>query len=148
MQFRRMGFGTKGAPPLLVALWGCSGATAGGGTPADAGGSSSVGDTTNAGSATGGAVSPSGCPAPYAECEGHCYRLLEDPRHCGACGVECRIDQTCNTKCLCRDMNRVECGGHCANLQTDPANCGACGNACPDPMSCVNGSCYVEDAGN
>lgn len=71
-------------------------------------------------------------------CSGKCVDVRSDRENCGACGVACFSNQTCNAgQCEC--SAGVACSNGCSNLQSDDLNCGACGSACP--TGCKNGTC-------
>ena len=56
-------------------------------------------------------------------------QLMNNPQHCGGCGVTCDQNETC-------------CNGTCRNLNTDRLHCGECGNTCPLHLFyCVDKQC-------
>jgi hypothetical protein len=70
------------------------------------------------------------CAQGDALCGGVCKSVAIDEANCGACGVACRADQTCDAgSCVC-ELGTTDCGGTCFDLSTSPAHCGACGNDC------------------
>lgn len=70
----------------------------------------------------------------------------DDHDNCGACGVACRSDQSCERgSCVCIAGAPDECAGNCTSLSTDAQNCGACGLACRDGQRCQLGSCVCSD---
>ena len=99
------------------------------------------------------------CDALYANgCE---TDLLNDPQHCGACGVVCgAVPNTVATACVngqcvitaCAagyaDCDALYANGCEVNTQTSPQHCGTCGVVCgavPNTVStaCVNGQCVI-----
>ena len=93
-------------------------------------------------------------------CNTNCTDTRTDPTNCGACFLNCNVEEgessACvDGHCMCGDSpNR--CGGSfsdfccpsggvaaCVNLLTDEANCGVCGTACAAPLSnmCRSGVC-------
>jgi hypothetical protein len=88
------------------------------------------------------------CAADETVCDGECFRLSRDPRHCGACGVRCtdgRIcrDGTCRMVC---SAGTTECDGACVLLASDSMNCGACGHACNSTEYCGASTCLPGPA--
>jgi len=85
------------------------------------------------------------CTTPNAQ---DCNGLIDDgcetdvmmnPKHCGACGVECPEGVPCNNGvCGCAG-GLVSCNGQCVDILTDDDNCGACGNVCPAVSSPCDG---------
>ena len=100
------------------------------------------------------------CEAPYADCDGDPFSgceamLLDDPRHCGACGTRCAPrphaapdceDGACAFTC---DAGFADCNGDLedgceSEVDFDPANCGGCGSACPVMGDvCIRGDCFA-----
>jgi hypothetical protein len=83
------------------------------------------------------------CAPDETVCDGECFHLSIDPRHCGACGVRCTgssvcRDGTCRMVC---DYGTTECDGACVYLASDFWNCGTCGHACDPGEYCGSGSC-------
>ncbi|MGE0792132.1 MAG: hypothetical protein AB7S26_41045 [Sandaracinaceae bacterium] len=89
-----------------------------------------------------------------------CVSLIDDPRHCGSCGVNClatgRGDRcelsgcACGTSTLgCRGTRQSTCCQlpglvpYCGNLDTDGDNCGECGRLCDARVGdrCDGGEC-------
>ncbi len=94
-------------------------------------------------------------------CNGTCFDLPTDDRHCGACFRNCQVAEGAYSGCLdgecvCGDST-TSCGGSlddwccpdaagaaaCVDLLTDELNCGTCDTACEAPASnmCRNGIC-------
>jgi hypothetical protein len=104
--------------------------------------------------AAGGCLGPTeegvACSAGEQECDGECFVLSHDPRHCGACGVVCYDGRVCQDG-VCRDRcwgGEVDCGGGCTALTDDDDHCGACGTACGPLDHCAGGTCVSGcDAG-
>ncbi|MBX3259744.1 MAG: hypothetical protein KIS78_01990 [Labilithrix sp.] len=95
------------------------------------------------------------CQPGWADCDGDVasngceVRIVDDPEHCGGCGIKCGAGQICLTApggtpaCVC-DPSETLCptsvdgdgkvvNGYCADLLIDQENCGVCGHACPGP---------------
>jgi hypothetical protein len=86
---------------------------------------------------------------------------LLDPKHCGACGVECAPGEECrrivggDIVCRCKP-NQTMCGfpGNyaCTDISSDPKHCGLCNHACPfegrrglhQQATCTKGVCGTE----
>lgn len=90
-----------------------------------------------------------GCDAPAISCAGECVDPLNDPEHCGGCGVVCADVQCVAGDCqypidVCPE-GLSACGPSCHDLSNDPLNCGACGEACDPASSCVAGVCQAKD---
>jgi hypothetical protein len=90
------------------------------------------------------------CAATHADCnkvpgDGCEVVLAADPQNCGACGVQCAPEATCNAgKCTCADPGLTNCGnpGVCVNTSFDRNNCGMCGKVCQGNEQCSgNGQC-------
>lgn len=74
-------------------------------------------------------------------CDGACFKLQTDPRHCGTCGRACAAEEPCVAgQCGCAPGQKA-CARECRNLQFDRDHCGACGNACASDRYCVQGTC-------
>jgi hypothetical protein len=68
-------------------------------------------------------------------CDGKCFNLKSESKHCGACGNACDIEQVCNNgTCEC-SKPLVRCGGECVRLGT-LKNCAACNDACEPGEAC------------
>jgi hypothetical protein len=83
------------------------------------------------------------CTAPLQACDGGCFDLAHDDRHCGACGNAC--DSTRGLACVdgacgCPAAT-TSCGGECVLTDADPRHCGGCGNACITDQYCDKGAC-------
>lgn len=75
------------------------------------------------------------------QCDGLCFKLQTDPRHCGRCGNQCAAGDPCNVgQCGCSSGLKA-CSLVCTNLQYDQYNCGACGNSCEPGRYCSSGAC-------
>jgi hypothetical protein len=60
--------------------------------------------------------------------------VLDDPKHCGACGNACAAGVPCVAgKCGC-PSGQIECNGFCRDPMTDDFNCGDCGVECAPPQ--------------
>jgi hypothetical protein len=79
-------------------------------------------------------------------CSGSCVTLATDPKHCGACGEECRADRVCDEgRCSSGcGGNLTNCSGSCADLQSDPDHCGSCTVACEADQTCTLGVCVAS----
>ena len=78
------------------------------------------------------------CKAYYGDCnqrygDGCEASLLDDPNHCGSCGVACQDGEICwRGACGC-PPGYTQCGTDCSPTVRDPLNCGACGIQCAFP---------------
>jgi len=96
----------------------------------------------------GGTPTPDGPPGKCLQpgqvrCSGECVQLLDDVRHCGQCGNQCRGEQICQGgKCvlLCPPP-MSPCGDRCADLMIDNEHCGQCSHQCADGRVCEQSSC-------
>ncbi|CAK9780451.1 hypothetical protein CC85DRAFT_300393 [Cutaneotrichosporon oleaginosum] len=77
-----------------------------------------------------------------------CFNTLNDNRHCGACGNDCRPGENCvDGKCAppggCGAQTYCpgSANGPCVNLDNDNTNCGACGRFCKPGQNCWGGKC-------
>ena len=85
-------------------------------------------------------VNKCACPDGITNCRGTCFDLANDDRNCGACGVRCPGELTCNDGvCDCGDLS--VCGITCRDLEADTDNCGTCGTQCAVGASCEGGEC-------
>lgn len=74
-------------------------------------------------------------------CDGLCFKLQTDTRHCGKCGNTCAAGDPCTVgQCGCAAGLKA-CSLTCTNLQYDRYNCGACGNRCEPDRGCSSGAC-------
>ncbi|MBI5516739.1 MAG: hypothetical protein HY909_23345 [Deltaproteobacteria bacterium] len=97
------------------------------------------------------------CEAGYGDCDGDgangCEAsLAEDARHCGGCGMACRLPNA-TAACRAARCERVSCDagfGDCDGVASngcetptvkDPMNCGACGVRCGAGTACSAGAC-------
>lgn len=170
--------GTSGTGTTGGSGGGSSGAMSGGGTTAGAGGTGGGGGGGNAGDGgmttggssgagtggtnTGGQAGSGGqtacmpaCSGGRRCCEGECVDLESDPRHCGACGIECSEDTPyCLGSCMERPCVGTACsaGETCCGIEC----CSGGEVCCPSPTSLnptctqpVNGTCppICEDCG-
>jgi hypothetical protein len=97
---------------------------------------------------------PGGCPIGKQLCGQECVSTASDPRHCGACNVDCSnapnteggycAASTCVANC---PDSLTACGLSCVDTQNDIYNCGGCGVACPNGL-CVAGSCDGAASGH
>jgi hypothetical protein len=74
------------------------------------------------------------CKNGFEECDGKCFDLDREEKHCGACDSPCAAEESC-------------CDGTCVDLATDLGNCGACGRACDETEECVAGVCTTPPGG-
>ncbi len=108
------------------------------------------------------------CAAGETSCGGECVELDVDPRHCGACDVDCDALEgvtpgaaTCAAgECVIEGACAAgfsDCNGDASDgCEADLASvtdCGACGNDCgalpgvaPDAAACVAGACEIAGA--
>jgi hypothetical protein len=88
-----------------------------------------------------------------------CTNLFADVNNCGACGIKCMADQTCNGG-VCGTVATMTCPAtakacldpsgtkmYCANVMGDPNNCGTCGVVCGATAACSNGQCVAGGGG-
>lgn len=99
-------------------------------------------------------------------CDGECFALRSDVRHCGECEVDCiatgRGDGCRASQCTCGDVEigclgtrqstccpprREEGSRYYANLDQDGSDCGECGAGCDSTVSdhCDGGNCVCGD---
>jgi hypothetical protein len=81
------------------------------------------------------------CTSGLSVCGSECVDLEGDASHCGACGVTCGAQETCQAGACGCQPGTERCGGACVALASDPANCGACGFACAAGQVCQAGTC-------
>lgn len=80
-------------------------------------------------------------------CDYACVDPSASDTHCGACGVGCGPDETCQSGfCSCGgdicSQGESCCGAAgCVTRDLDPDHCGACGQACGDQERCLGGQC-------
>ncbi|HEU5431595.1 MAG TPA: hypothetical protein VFU81_08030 [Thermomicrobiales bacterium] len=74
------------------------------------------------------------CKDGRTDCDGKCFDLETDAKHCAKCDNACAADRTC-------------CSGTCVRLATNDRNCGVCGAACPPTQECVAGVCVTPPGG-
>ncbi|MFP2910484.1 MXAN_6577-like cysteine-rich protein [Pyxidicoccus sp. 3LFB2] len=84
---------------------------------------------------------PEACPAGQVACEGGCFDVQADPKHCGACGNACGPQESCQAgSCQCAE-GRERCGGVCVDTRSRDEHCGRCDNACGEGQDCSAGQC-------
>ncbi|MBA2518588.1 MAG: hypothetical protein H0V24_02895 [Chloroflexia bacterium] len=74
------------------------------------------------------------CKEGFKNCDGKCFNLDNDEKHCGRCDFVCRTNENC-------------CDGDCVDRDGDPNNCGSCGTQCDETEECVGGDCVVPPGG-
>jgi hypothetical protein len=74
-------------------------------------------------------------------CEGTCFALQRDPRHCGTCARTCGAEEPCQKGICGCPSGQTACNGTCRALASDMNNCGACGKTCAAGEACVGGAC-------
>jgi len=100
-----------------------------------------------------------GCPGGRTRCNGICQDLATDPLNCGACGVVCKVGESCSAGTCSSGTGTgtqggppggsgtcaggTMCGLLCVNLQVDPSNCGSCDTECADGTACFDGRCQA-----
>lgn len=101
--------------------------------PGDGSTDTSTGDTTGDGS----------CDPPNMMCGSACINPMNNPLHCGGCGLACPLGASCVAgTCACTIPGQMVCDGACIDILGDPANCGGCGVTCDESgPSCVSGEC-------
>ena len=92
------------------------------------------------------------CPQDQIQCEGQCVDIMNDPKHCGGCGISCVLDELCiRGTCAPIDcqLPSIKCDNQCVDIRTDKYNCGGCGKVCgkdigdnPDNYICDESKCY------
>jgi hypothetical protein len=87
--------------------------------------------------------------------QGACVDYLNDPHHCGSCGMNCEEGEACvSGHCQCASPT-ARCGQkgfeleHCYDLRFDNDHCGACGRTCETVAGerCVYGECVQGSSG-
>ncbi len=79
-------------------------------------------------------------------CDGVCFQLQSDPRHCGRCGNTCPSGDPCQVgQCGC-GAGQTACSLTCTDVRYDSANCGACGKKCEAGRVCSTGTCSCTGA--
>jgi hypothetical protein len=83
------------------------------------------------------------CPSDRRACGANCTDIMTDDNNCGACGVSCSSEKTCQQGvCLARcRYDETGCADGCHNLSYDSQNCGTCGNICPVGLACNRSIC-------
>jgi hypothetical protein len=83
------------------------------------------------------------CPSDRRACGTNCTDVMTDNNNCGACGVPCGSQKTCQQGiCLARCSNyETGCPDGCHDLSYDSQNCGTCGNICPFGLACNKSIC-------
>lgn len=77
-------------------------------------------------------------------CDGACFQVQSDPRHCGTCGRACAAGEPCVAgQCGC-SAGQTACSLECHNLKYDNDHCGACGKACPSDRLCSQAACVCS----
>ena len=85
------------------------------------------------------------CTEPEFLCSGACVNTLNNPNHCGGCGIECSEFATCTDgSCQLGCGELTECDDTCVDLSSDPSNCGVCGNICSEYATCTGGICQLD----
>lgn len=88
------------------------------------------------------------CPCGLTDCGGVCVDVMNDPNHCGGCGIGLLHFQLCRggaPECL---TGFALCSGACRPVSSDPDHCGACDNAaCTTGQKCEGGVCGVGACG-
>ena len=75
------------------------------------------------------------CKSGREECDGKCFNLDTDERHCGDCPTACAKGQTC-------------CDGACVDLESNGDHCGSCDAVCTASQGCCAGTCVDDLASN
>ena len=77
-------------------------------------------------------------------CDGTCFKLQTDPKHCGTCAKACAAGDPCIVgQCGC-PTGATACSLECRYLQSDRDHCGACGKACDAGRYCSSGACVCS----
>ncbi|MCB9641123.1 MAG: hypothetical protein H6727_19655 [Myxococcales bacterium] len=84
-----------------------------------------------------------GCPGSLEACAGRCVDLMNDPQHCGGCGILCPAKQSCSKgRCVdACDAGEEDCQRSCVDLQKSVFHCGKCTAACALGGVCESGVC-------
>jgi hypothetical protein len=88
-------------------------------------------------------------------CNGRCINTNANFLHCGGCGHECPVGQTCaDGRCVCVGgpcdpacpVGLTYCDGECVDTLEDPRHCGGCNAFNPNGLKCCNGNLctYVD----
>jgi hypothetical protein len=81
------------------------------------------------------------CAAGETLCEQQCVNLGTNPNHCGMCGKECGVNESCEEGiCVCGE-EYTECDSDCVDIDTDLMHCGRCFNRCDTQQLCLSGQC-------
>jgi hypothetical protein len=97
----------------------------------------------NGGTTSSGATGDSSATADSAGAAGapHVDTSRSNREHCGAAGIVCPPEATCEAgACLC-PQGEMACGSECVDTKMSRAHCGGCGVACKSWQICVDGSC-------
>jgi hypothetical protein len=88
------------------------------------------------------------CNAGLSFCGGQCVSTIDNPLHCGGCGIACPAGQFCTNGVCDATCAGTVCQGAtgtaCVNVLDDAAHCGACNNPCAAGNICVNGTCVLD----
>ncbi|MDW8245834.1 MAG: hypothetical protein RMJ84_04575 [Sandaracinaceae bacterium] len=103
------------------------------------------------------------CADGYADCDrnptnGCEVNLRTRPAHCGACGVQCGVGETCvDGRCICGSVEgevaggsvcgpeRRCCLGTCVDIGSNSSHCGECNRSCRHDQMCIAGLCRVGE---
>ncbi|MGI5830154.1 MAG: choice-of-anchor L domain-containing protein [Bradymonadia bacterium] len=81
-------------------------------------------------------------------CNEVCVNKDSNVNHCGACGKQCNVGESCSGgECVrhnCVAPLRL-CSGRCVDYSSDEYNCGGCGRECASNMQCIAGQCYCKE---
>jgi len=77
------------------------------------------------------------CKGSRKECDGKCYKLNNDEKHCGRCNNKCRSDEKCRDG-VCEETGGGNGGG---------GGTGGCDPACGATEECVDGVCTTPPGG-
>jgi hypothetical protein len=81
----------------------------------------------------------SSCAEGLQDCGAGCISV-DDPLHCGGCGIACGSGQVCTAgACECVSALLDACGSECVDLTSSQTHCGDCTTACP--MFCADSAC-------
>jgi len=85
------------------------------------------------------------CGVGRTACGDSCIDLQRDSAHCGACGVACIANESCDEgRCVLRcPTGQRNCSGVCRDIAVDPTHCGACDSACATGELCSGGVCQL-----
>jgi len=86
------------------------------------------------------------CRKGYKECQGRCYDLDKDEKHCGTCTTKCAVGETCRDgRCDPAQLPPPPgpCQPDCAGTTCGDDGCGGSCGACGGGETCDGGTCVA-----